>query len=361
MGGQVAAEMKILGLTPFQISPPQFGGAERCYNILTRIPADKIIALSWHGGQSLTLEGIPYDLIDAGPEAFAQAGKLRAQGILTFDAMPQLTRSNLRHFQQAIDDENPDLIILEHPWLVGYTAGRPYIYDAHNAEHESFLTRFGSGVEAQHVRALEKQAVEGATAITYCSEADLETLHKAYTITAPTIHVPNGVTLPEGVTPAVTRNLLFVGGVYQPNIEAAQRLVNLAPFLPEYTIQIVGGCSQYVRNTTSNVELHGHVTDENLDTLFRQAYAFVNLVTEGSGTHLKLGRALAYHLPIITTPIGARGYKTVTITTTGDIRPALDEISTHYDTIRANSRAEAELLEWTTITQPLRDYIDTLR
>jgi glycosyltransferase involved in cell wall biosynthesis len=359
--GERERAMKTLGLTPFQIYPPQFGGGERCFNLLTRIPVDKIIGLSWAGPDSRVLNGVPYELIPAGERAGQQATRLRAQGIITFDAMPTLTKGNLTHFQDAIDRENPDLIILEHPWLVGYTKGRRYIYDAHNAEHKSFVERFGDGVEAKHIRALEKQAVEGATAITYCSTADLEELHKAYTITAPTIHIPNGVNLPNLDSTPRKKNLLFVGSVYQPNVDAAQRLINLAPLLHGYTVQIAGGCSDHVTSTASNVELLGHVSDEKLHTLFSEAHAFVNLVTEGSGTHLKLGRALAYGLPILTTPIGARGYTTVTLTNGADIHEALRRISTNYDQLSKQSRAEAETLTWDTITQPLRDYVNTLR
>ena len=354
--------MKILALVPFNIVPPQFGGAERCYNMVGRLPVTKILGLSWDEGSAGDVMGVPLAMIPAGAAAHEQATKLRANGILTFDAMPTLCRKNLEHFAQAVRDENPDLIILEHPWLVKYIPeGVPYIYDAHNAEAKSFAERFDpTGPEYQHVRALEKEAVEGASLITYCSEQDLEAIRDTYQVTAPVLHLPNGVTLPDLADRNPTRTLLFVGSVYQPNVVAAQRLINLAPLLRDWKIVIAGGCANFVRSTWGNVELAGHVTDEKLHTLFLEAYAFVNLVSEGSGTHLKIGRALSYGVPVITTKIGARGYHTCHITTGLDVHTILDEISTHYDHYSSRAREEADYLTWDTITQPLRDHIATL-
>jgi hypothetical protein len=42
--------------------------------------------------------------------------------------------------------------------------------------------------------------------------------------------------------------LLFVGSVYQPNIDAAQRLIKLAPMLRDFEIVIAGPCGYYVQN-----------------------------------------------------------------------------------------------------------------
>lgn len=355
--------MKTLGLVPFNIVPPQFGGAERCYNILGRIGVDNILGLSWDVGSAGEVMGVPLSMIPAGDAAHVQAMKLRANGILTFDAMPTLCKRNLEHFQQAINDENPDLIILEHPWLVRYIPnGVPYIYDSHNAEAKSFGDRFANDTpEYLHIRALEKEAVEGASLITYCSEKDMDVLRATYNVTAEVLHLPNGVALPDLTNRQPSKMLLFVGSVYQPNVTAAQRLVNLAPFLRDWKIVIAGGCANYVRNTWANVELLGHVTDEKLHTLFLEAYAFVNLVSEGSGTHLKIGRSLAYGVPVITTIIGARGYETVHITNGLDVPTVLNEISKDYDHHAAQARTEAETLTWDTITQPLKDHLDSLR
>ena len=365
MGGQVTAtRMRILGFTPFQIYPPHFGGAERCFNLLTRIPADNVLGISWIGeSEQHTFGQTEYELIPIESEALQKSKKLQAQGFQTYDAMPELCRSEIRALPARIEQLQPDLIVLEHPWLVGYIPkGIPYIYDAHNAEADSFGQRFGQRTpEHLNVRALEKRAIEGATLITYCSETDVEILRASYNVTADTMHIPNGVTLPDSATPTAERSqsktLLFVGSVYQPNVDAAQRLVNLAPLLRDWTIRIAGGCSYYVKSTWANVELLGHVTDEKLHELHQEAYAFVNLVTEGSGTHLKIGRALSYGIPVITTPIGARGYKTVMFTNGLNLNQVLGEIATHYDTLSAQGRTEAEALSWDKIVEPLRKHV----
>ena len=81
--------MKIVALTPFGIDPPSFGGAERCYNLLTRLGDITIIALNWQGvDEERQIEGIKYRLISADDAAVEQAQKLFKLGVMTYDPMP---------------------------------------------------------------------------------------------------------------------------------------------------------------------------------------------------------------------------------------------------------------------------------
>jgi glycosyltransferase involved in cell wall biosynthesis len=297
---------RLVGLVPFHILPPRFGGAERAYHLLTRLGPIEIIALNWQGLSGEKVDGdVTYKLIAASPKAVERAEKLRAHGVKTFDPMPMLTRSDLTELRDAIG--KPDAIILEHPWLVPF-ANAPFVYDAHNAEARLTAERWPGSVDAQAVRELEKQAVENARAITYCSQADANTLRASYNITAPMTYIPNGQLPPSETAHLQSNNLIFIGSVYEPNVRAAQALADLGRSLPEYKIQILGKCAEYVKTDSPNVTLVGEVTDEQMHHYFVNAYAFVNLVNQGSGSHLKLARALSYGLPIITTAIGARGY-----------------------------------------------------
>ena len=111
--------MKTLALVPWDISTPDTGGKQRCYELLTGVPGITTFALSWDNNETSTaLDGMPYRVIPAGLQAMDRAQKLFGQGFRSFDAMPTLCLNDLTVMRKAIDDFNPDLIILEHPWLV---------------------------------------------------------------------------------------------------------------------------------------------------------------------------------------------------------------------------------------------------
>jgi glycosyltransferase involved in cell wall biosynthesis len=346
---------RLVGLVPFHILPPRFGGAERAYHLLTRLGPIEIIALNWQGFSGEKVDGdVTYKLIAASPKAVERAEKLRAHGVKTFDPMPMLTRSDLTELRDAIG--KPDAIILEHPWLVPF-ANAPFVYDAHNAEARLTAERWPGSVDAQAVRELEKQAVENARAITYCSEADAQTLRASYNITAPMTYMPNGQLPPSETAHLQSNNLIFIGSVYEPNVRAAQALADLGRSLPEYKIQILGKCAEYVKTDSPNVTLVGEVTDEQMHHYFVNAYAFVNLVSQGSGSHLKLARALSYGLPILTTAIGARGYNDLTIVSNpADIVAALKKINP--GAVKAKALVQAKKLEWDTIGRQFKQVVD---
>lgn len=347
--------VKIVGLTPFPILPAHFGGAERCWNVLSRLGPVTVHALNWEGKfDDHQIGDVSYVVTPSSPEAMKRARVLGAQGFSTYDTMPHMARAFLDDYREAIEESEPDMVVLEHPWLVDFVGDRPFIYDSHNAETLSFSARFSNSLpEFLHVKELERRAVQGAKAVTYCSEADATVLREMFG-DFHGVHVPNGVVLPE-LSDDVDRDvLLFVGSLYQPNVDAAQRLIRLAPQLRKYRIVIAGPCGYYVQNTEPNVEVVGPVSDRVLDKLMRQSVAFVNLVSAGSGTHLKVGRALAYGVPVITSQIGARGYSSPIVT--DDVRGAVADVVAN-GSYRQHARLEAETITWDKVVEPMRELL----
>lgn len=348
---------KLVGLVPFPILPTHFGGAERCWNVLSRLWPEAIHAFSWEDKpQEQLIGGIAYVVTTAPPAAHARAGQYQGMGFVTYDAMPHIARVFLDDYREAVNAEQADMIVLEHPWLIDFVPdGVPYVYDSHNAEALSFGQRFGFNTpEYLHVKELERRAVQGAQAVTYCSEADAQVLREMFG-DFHGLHVPNGVVLPD-LSQVESRNiLLFVGSLYQPNVDAAQRLINLAPQLPDFEIVIAGPCSYHVQNQQPNVQLLGAVSERKLDDLFRHSAAFVNLVSHGSGTHLKVGRALAYGVPVITSQIGARGYSSPIVT--DNVPVAITEVMADWQTFSDQARAEAETLTWDAVVAPMRELV----
>ena len=349
--------MKTLALTPFNIYPPTFGGAERCWNLLSRVGPIDVIALNWDGHNAHGQIGdVNYQLITADDKAVQRSMKLRKHGVKTYDPMPSLVAKDLTTIRKAIDDSNPDLVILEHPWLLDLIDGRPHIYDAHNFETNNTRQQTGpNSYDTELVADIEKRAVQGAEHVTYCSQDDIIQMSELFNIPTGITHIPNGVTLPNEVSDGTTRNLIFIGSVYQPNVDAAQNLANLAPALQGYTIQILGGCAHYVQAPFPNVQLIGEVTDQQMHDYFKNAYAFVNITLQGSGTHLKIGRALSYGLPVITTTIGARGYTNIIVARLDQMLRQIEQLDWHkWHTLALE---EASTITWDTIGKRYREVI----
>ncbi len=354
--------MKTLALTPWDISHQQSGGTERCYQLLSAIPNLTTFGLSW---DQRTFKGklgnMPYELIAADAKAVERAQKLFKQGIRSYDAMPTLCAEDLITMRKAIDKFDPDLVILEHPWLISLIGDRPFVLDSHNCETYSTMMRCGrNSLDFDLVQDIERTAVEGAEHITYCSAIDWEMLKSNWAVPPGTL-IPNGTHLPTHHTTKKARNLVFIGSMYQPNVDAAQHLANLAHALPEYHIDLIGASSALVETSATNVTRHGHVDDTTLDALLRNAHMLVNLVTDGSGTHLKIPRAMSYGIPTVTTKIGSRGYTDTHITdipgAPATIRAITEDWTRHHKT----ALKAAKQYDWETIKATFAETISALQ
>lgn len=163
--------------------------------------------------------------------------------------------------------------------------------------------------------------------------------------------IPNGAHIPKQKTTGEKLNIIFTGSAYLPNVYAAQRLADLAHQLPAYTIHLIGPCSEGVETTAPNVIRHGYVNTDRLNELLLEGHVFVNLITNGSGTHLKIAEALAYGIPVITSRVGARGYDgDVTIVeATNKVVPAIHDITTNWVTEHKRAVKAAKKYDWSNI------------
>jgi glycosyltransferase involved in cell wall biosynthesis len=355
--------MKTLALVPWDISALDSGGKQRCHALLTALPNVTTFALSWDNQEKeTTLDGMPYRVIPAGIQAMDRARRLFASGFHSYDVMPTLCRQDLTVFRKAIDDFNPDLIILEHPWLIELTGGRPYLYDAHNHEADNTAQLFGiRSLDYEMVLDLEKYAIAGAEHVTYASQSDWDAVGQGRHF-PPATHIPNGTDIPDNVTAGKSNNLLFIGSMYQPNLDAAQRLADMAHLLPDYQIHLVGGSSTAVITSAPNVIRHGVMHDTQLERLLLSTDLFINLVTHGSGTHLKIAKALAYGIPVITLPVGSRGYADdVIISSLEDVPETIQAIQADWAKYSREARAASQRYNWATIRQQFADTVHALQ
>lgn len=353
--------MKLLAVTPWPFIPAMSGGTERCLNLLRGVGEVTAIALDWSGNETpaRTQYGeIDYRVLPADENARAQAKLLMANGLHSYDAIPTLTHRNLISVKQAIREVNADLVILEHPWLIDLIGDVPFVYDMHNYETKHSRNSFGANTLDYGVIAnIEARAIRQAKHITYCSADDWSDMCREVKHSTPGTHIPNGApAMPPA--PGTSRNLLFIGSLYQPNITAARNLIELAAQLPEYTIQIVGPCSTAITSGAPNVQLFGTVSDEVRDQLFHEAHQFVNLIDNGSGTHLKIARALANGLPVITTAIGARGYDGLNITTMANAAETIRQVTANYAQAQAVALEQGKRYRWENIRKQFSEVVD---
>ena len=115
--------------------------------------------------------------------------------------------------------------------------------------------------------------------------------------------------------PSHVQDVLFVGGYgHPPNVDAATWLVDeilprVHETLPAATLHLVGSNPpDSVRELAGDtVTVHGYVTDEELAALYRRVGAAIVPLRYGAGVKGKVIEAIAAHVPLVTTEVGAEG------------------------------------------------------
>jgi GT2 family glycosyltransferase len=112
-----------------------------------------------------------------------------------------------------------------------------------------------------------------------------------------------------------TKGLLFVGGFrHQPNVDALKYFIdNILPKIkthsPELQIRVVGnGLDNAVVNLLISLGIDYLGTVEDLGAIYRQSRVVIAPLVSGGGKKGKIGEALSYGLPVVTTSIGAEGF-----------------------------------------------------
>lgn len=328
------------------IDPPIGGGRIRLFGLYSNLPSDfdpvYVGTYDWPGPgyRSVLHQGRLREITVPQSEAHFQAHEaLRAAdpslGMdVTFPALTSLSEGFVE--RATYEARKSDVIVFSHPWVFSLLsrdpelARKPFVYDAQNVEgrlRRSLLPETGiaSGI-AQMVESLERDLCRRSAAIFACSEEDAREFVDAYGVDAGRVHVlPNGTDVHRlrPATPDERRSArktlglpgegavaLFVGSDYAPNAEAGRSLCRtLAPALPEVRFVIVGGCTKDLAASEipANVTILGVVDGKTRDRALAAADFAVNPMSRGSGTNIKMLDFFSAGLPIVTTPVGARG------------------------------------------------------
>jgi len=224
-----------------------------------------------------------------------------------------------------------DIIIFSHPYL--YPAAIPYIsnnqiivYEAHNVEYPLKKSMLGKGVIKsillKRLNKIEGNLLKNCDLCFAMSEYDRIQLAHLYHINPSKIFLaPNGVN-PDDYNEFFSQNnrlkestqkshlILFLGSGHPPNIIATQQIIqNIAPKVPYASFIIAGGVSSGLKNEYPgrNVTIMPFVSNNEKKKLYESTYIAINPMMSGSGTNIKMLDYMAAGIPVISTPIGARG------------------------------------------------------
>ena len=216
-------------------------------------------------------------------------------------------------------------LVLSHPFMVRQARAAaphlPIVYEAHNVESDLKASMFrddeGGRKAIELVTQLEAEACAHASLVVCCTEEDRQRLVNRYGVAPEIVHViPNGAAITSAVfTPWTQRDLttprcVFAGSGHAPNVEAAAVIIDAAASLPGVGFDLVGDLAGQLghRSLPPNVRVHGRVSDAQKQWLFAQAALALNPMRAGSGSNLKLVDYLAAGLPVLSSPVGARGF-----------------------------------------------------
>lgn len=168
-------------------------------------------------------------------------------------------------------------------------------------------------LEAVRYRKLETRLARASDLVWYASSTDRDAMEREApgipSVVVPTIHAPHERGLSFGEREA----LLFVGNFrHRPNADAvvffAREILPLVrQTVPDVELLVVGDNAppDFAEHAPSGVRVLGYVPD--VDPLFARCRVFVAPLRFGAGMKGKIGEALAYGTPVVTTTIGAEG------------------------------------------------------
>jgi glycosyltransferase involved in cell wall biosynthesis len=349
-GAGSGARPRVVALSTFPVHPRRGGGQLRALHLLAALATSydvELLSLVPHGEAARRLEllpGLAETLIPKSAEHEAREQEIAAEvGIPVTDVVAAELIARTPAYAERLRalGVGARAAVLEHPYLQPALAdalpGVPVIYDAHNAEFVLKEAVLAGSATAERLlagtRAVEAAAVASAVLVAACSAGDAEAIRDQYGGRAERfVVVPNGVDgratrfvggedrrrrrarWLEGVEraggwPAPRHSVLFMGSWHPPNVEAAERIVALAELLPEVCFLMLGShCTALDGQTLpENVALCGELPDALKRSLLWSADLGLNPVLRGSGTNLKLVEYFAAGLPVLSTPLGARG------------------------------------------------------
>lgn len=328
---------KLTVATTFGVFPPRGGGQQRIwglYSELARAGVEvEIVALvdsGAPGGVRRRAERIVEVRVPKSPgHDDAEHALHRAAGVPVTDIALTLLHERTPAYGEALARSARDAtaVVASHPFAqpaIEAHCAAPLIYEAHNVEADlkGGMLQLPELVAA--VRDVEGACCREASQVTVCSQADGARLRELYGVDGERmVVVPNGVdaTAISFTGPDLraerkrrlgldaTHLALFIGSWHEPNVVAARDVLEAARRLPDVRFLIVGGVGIPLADDPipANVDLCGVVEGGFIASVLGLADVALNPMRSGSGTNLKMLDYLLAGVPVIASPVGARG------------------------------------------------------
>jgi glycosyltransferase involved in cell wall biosynthesis len=296
-----------------------------------------------------------------------------------YDLAFEILKDELIFFTQKISElaENVDLVIVDHASIAPLVPRLdvPIVFNSHNCELTMAKQLYPEQKSLINiVEKIEKDILAKSSAVTYCSKQDIKELEDNYGKINKSIYIANGAIKQPVVDYKLrmqSKNIMFVGSGHPPNVAAAKKMVPLAKMMPDYNFLIVGsaGVNLSFDSYPKNLKILGHVNDKELDKYFKTSLAFINPMDAGSGTHLKMMKALSYGIPIITSKVGARGFSSTEVEDSMLIAESLQDMQktilklSDEKVVRRLVEGAQEVFkeyDWETIKSTYSDFIDSM-
>lgn len=299
------------------------------------------------------------------------------------------------HLARAV--QPGDVLVAAHPWCWPALRSLPVVqgprgpqgparavlvYDAHNVEHVLKQAAWPDSAVTRHligrVRALEAGLVGAADLVLACTQRDAAALQALAGVDGARFVVGSkGIDASPAADAMAAaraarepgRHAVFVGSKHGPNNEAARWIATvLAPVLAGWRFTIAGACgpAAEVAAPPPNVVITGPVDD--LDGLLVTADVALNPMAAGSGINMKLFESLRAGLPVLSTPLGARGFETagegVVVAERDAFAAALDALvadaAAWRARVAAGPRAVRAQYAWPVVGERVRARIEAL-
>jgi glycosyltransferase involved in cell wall biosynthesis len=326
--------MRVLVVSPHPIFPLSHGGRVRAFGLasgLARAGAAVDLVGPWSPGQPLRAQ--VREGVRCRARAFATAPLLTLSDDVLPSSLPFSWEARLPLAAPLLRrTERYDVVQVEMAgggsWFERAVGSPARVYDAHNVESDFARERAaGSSLRqgvAERVAELERRVVQSSDLVVTCTESDAHRLAELYGLGNRTAALPNGfddalLRLDRKALRASARErlcarhderlLLFVGGAADHNLAAVRMLERtLVPRLrPGARLLVAGKASRALRSRDPAVTALGYVSD--MRELLAAADVALNPVAYGSGSNLKVAEYLAAGLPVVSSPVGARGFE----------------------------------------------------
>lgn len=337
----IGCRKKIVLTSTFPIYPPQGGGQARIYNLYKELAKKyEVEVVSFTGMDQPAFSGyianhfyetrIPKSVKHQEEETNLEM----TVGLPITDIVMPLVSKYTPEYGKALEKaiNSADLVVASHPFLIHeikkYIGDKPFVYEAHNVEYkmkkELLEDKEGSKKLIQLVYDIEKECCEDSKWIMTCSEEDKQTLNEIFGVSKDKMVVaPNGVDTSQTTFTSLKQRMqnkkrkglakqkvgMFMGSWHPPNLEACEKIIEIAEKCPETIFLLVGSQCLYFKERVlpDNVGLMGLVSEKVKNDIFSTVDFALNPMLSGSGTNLKMFDYMAAGIPIITTEFGTRG------------------------------------------------------